>query len=163
MSARLIRPFTQLLGALVAAMAISPVSHAVAREGSIDIELNRLQQVEGACRVIVVFTNLFDVPITSLEVETVLFDPDGRAERFLVLKSQPLAPQKIRVHQYDLAGSSCSSIGSVLINDVVGCEGEGLNPNVCLAAVRLSSREQAKLFLSASDAEPAPAGAATAP
>jgi hypothetical protein len=130
--------------------------------GTIDIELNRLQQVEGACRLIVVFTNRLDVPIASLEVETVLFDQEGRAERFLVLKSQPLATQKIRVHQYDLADMSCAGIGSVLINDVVGCEGEGLTPALCLESVAASSREKATLFLSAAEA-PTPVSSESLP
>jgi hypothetical protein len=111
--------------------------------------------VEGGCRLIVVFTNLLPVEIRSLEVETVLFDQDGRADRFLVLKSQPLASRKIRVHQYDLAAARCEAIGSLLINDVVGCDGDGLTPALCLQRIAASSREKAELFLSASEPQTA--------
>jgi hypothetical protein len=139
-----------LLGWTAAALLVISAANAAAA-GAIDIELNRLQQVDASCRMIVVFTNRMGVPIRSLEVETVLFDGDGRVERFLVLKSQPLAPQKIRVHQYDLAGTRCDTIGSLLINDVVDCEGAELTPALCLDSLVASSREKAKLFLSASN------------
>ena len=87
-----------------------------------------------------------------------LFDSSGQADRFLVLKAQPLAPRKVRVHQYDLAGADCGSVGSILINDVVSCSGEGLTPAECLASIAPSSREAATLYLSA----PEPASAAGA-
>lgn len=147
--------FSNTLRAVVVAgvtvLSLAAPEQARAAEGSIEIELNRLQQVEGGCRLIVVFTNLLEVQIDSLEVETVLFDHDGQADRFLILKSQPLAPRKVRVHQYDLAAADCASVGSILINDVVGCAGEGLTPALCLARIAPSSRETASLYISAPD------------
>jgi hypothetical protein len=123
---------------------------AAAAEGSIEVELNRLQQSEKACRMSLVFTNRLPVRLDNLELETVLFDADGRAGRFLVLKSQPLIPGKVRVSQYDLGETRCEDIGSILVNDVISCDGEGLTPAACLAALRLSSREAADLFLTVS-------------
>ncbi|SCZ26037.1 hypothetical protein [Afifella marina] len=124
---------------------------ASAADGKIGVELNRLQQMDATCRLSLVFTNRLDVTIDQLELETVLFDPDGGAMRFLVLKSQPLIPGKIRVSQYDLADTQCSDVGSVLINDVVGCKGEGLGPATCLAKLAPSSRTDAALILTVSD------------
>lgn len=126
--------------------------------GGIEMELNRLQQMDAACRLIVVFTNRLDVAIDSLEVETVLFNTAGQVERFLLLKSQPLGPGKIRVHQYDLADTSCASTGSILVNDVVGCEGSGLDAATCLSKLNVSSRESAALVIGAP-----PASSETAP
>ena len=42
--------------------------------------------------------------------------------------------------QFDLSGLACESISRVLINDVVACEGEGLEPKICLTALKPTSR-----------------------
>jgi len=47
---------------------------------------------------------------------------------------------KARVLQFDIAGLACENISRVLVNDVVACEGEGLEPRTCLAALKPSSR-----------------------
>ena len=148
--------------AIAAALVCAPLA-ASAQEPSIDVELNRLQQVDDACRLSLVFTNRLPVEIATIELETVLFDADDRASRFLVLKSQGLTPGKIRVHQYNLDGTACDEIGGILVNDVVTCEGEGLDPGSCLGRIAASSREKADLFLTISDreGEQADAGAAT--
>jgi hypothetical protein len=117
----------------------------------IGVELNSLQQSESACRLALVFTNRLPVTIDALELEAVLFDHEGRAGQFLILKSRPLIPGKIRVHQYDLDDTSCDDIGSMLVNDVTTCDGEGLDPATCLSKLRPSSREDTDLVLTTSD------------
>jgi len=138
--------------AALMALGISAPHAAKAQENrGISVELNRLAEGEKGCRMSLVFTNRLAVRLEDLQLETVLFDPDGRAGRFLVLKSQPLIPGKVRVQQYDLGDTRCEDIGSVLINDVIGCEGEGLTPAVCLQELNPSSREKAGLFLTIFD------------
>lgn len=127
---------------------------AAAESDTISVELNRLQQVEDSCRMSLVFTNGLTVGIAALELEAVVFDAEGRAERFLLLKSEPLIPGKVRVHQYNLSATACTGIGSILVNDVVSCEGEGLDPASCLRMLRPSSREAADLYMTVRDGEP---------
>ena len=43
------------------------------------------------------------------------------------------------VRQFDLAGQGCDRIGAVLINGIGTCDGAGITPGACLAALRLSS------------------------
>lgn len=143
---------------LLAAGLIAGTTIAAAEDDAgIAIELNNLQQAESACRLSLVFTNGLPVGIDALELETVLFDTEGRAGRFLVLKSQPLIPGKVRVHRYDLDDTPCESIGAILVNDVVACDGEGLTPPACVSRLRLTSREKARLFLTTLDRAPQPA------
>lgn len=137
---------------LLPALVLASAERSFAQEDpAISVELNRLQQSETACRMSLVFTNLLPVAIDALELETVLFDTEGRAGRFLILKSQPLIPGKVRVHQYDLDNTPCSEIGSVLINDVIACDGEGLDPSACLLKLDASSRETADLVVTVTD------------
>jgi len=152
-------PFRIAHALLAAAVATAPLPAIAAGERGIVVELNRLAPNGGACRMSLVYTNRLDVTVQALELETVLFDRDGGASRFLVVKSQPLIPGKIRVSQYDLADTDCSDVGFLLVNDVVACEGEGLDPAGCLARLQPSSRTRADLVLTEADRKAASAGA----
>jgi hypothetical protein len=104
------------------------------------IELNRLQDTGKACRMSLVFTNHLDEPVEALSIETVLFDKEGGVSRFLVLKSRALPPGKIRVQQFDIAGTKCDAFGKLLLNDIKECKVGDLKPGECLALVSPSSR-----------------------
>jgi|GEM_PF-453786 len=108
--------------------------------GEITVELNRLEDVEKACRLSFVFTNTLPVAVEGLAIEAVLFDANGQVDRFLLLKARPLAPAKTRVQQFDVGQATCPEIGSVLLNDVTACAGDGLDAAACLDAVRPTSR-----------------------
>ncbi|WP_342643507.1 hypothetical protein [Rhodoligotrophos ferricapiens] len=119
-----------------------------AKDASLDIELNRLEQRDNACRLSFVYRNRLGADLANLQLEAVLFDKDERVERFLVLSSKALPAEKIRVQQFDIAGLDCKGLGSVLVNDVKACEGEGLEPAKCLAELALSSKTDTKLLSS---------------
>lgn len=106
----------------------------------VDIELNRLEQLDGGCRLTLMLTNGLPAAIDALSIEAVLFDGDGRVERFLLLKTRPLAMGRTRVQQFDVRDLACEAIGRMLLNDVTECAGEGLDPATCLAAIRVTSR-----------------------
>lgn len=109
-------------------------------EGFLSIELNRLSTVKGACRMSFVFTNKMDMAVEALSIETVLFNKEGSVERFLVLKSRPLSPKKIRVQQFDIRGIKCDALGRVLLNDVQICKAADLSITACLDRIKPSSR-----------------------
>ncbi|MCG8561469.1 MAG: hypothetical protein MI824_16845 [Hyphomicrobiales bacterium] len=111
-----------------------------AAEGRLSIELNRVSAAKGACRASFVFTNKMNVAVEALSIETVLFNKEGSVERFLVLKSRPLSPKKIRVQQYDIRGLKCEALGRVLLNDVKSCKVGTLTPEACLDRIEPSSR-----------------------
>ena len=113
---------------------------ASATNDQITIELNRLEDVQSGCRLSYVLTNGLSVPVDALTIEAVLFDPEGRVDRFLLLKARPLPVGKTRVQQFDVGQTSCAAIGRVLLNDVTECAGENLSPAGCLAAIRTQSR-----------------------
>jgi len=129
--------------ALTAFFGAAPDNLALALDAerpSLGIELNRLQDKGSACRLSLVFTNGMVEAISALTIETVLFDKNGSVERFLVLKSRPLPPGKIRVQQFDVRGVKCDSIGKLLLNDVKECKSGSLDAASCLELIRPSSR-----------------------
>lgn len=125
-----------------------PAPPAWSAEGGIAIELNRLKPVKDACRISLVFTNRLPEPVDSLAIETVLFNTDATVERFLVLKSRPLAPGKIRVQQFDVRGVSCDRFGKLLLNDVKECKAGELDRASCLDSLEPSSRAENVPFVS---------------
>lgn len=129
--------FATALAALLFAGNPVPVE---AAQGTVTIELNRLQEVDTACRLSLVYTNMLAAPVETMMIETVLFNADGGVERFLVLKSRPLPPKKIRVQQFDISDFKCSAIGSLLLNDVKECKAGSLTRSDCLDAILPTSR-----------------------
>lgn len=134
--------------AVAAAVGAALPTPARAEDKSIGIELNRLQAVDGACRISLVFTNGLSVAVEALSIETVLFNKEGAVERFLVLKSNPLPSGKVRVQQFDAKGLACDGVGRVLLNDVKECKIEGISPQDCLDVIKPSSRTGADFFSS---------------
>lgn len=113
---------------------------APADDPSIAIELNRLEDMEGGCRISFVLTNALPVSVEAMSIEAVLFAPNGGVERFLLLKTRPLPQGRTRVQQFDVASTGCGDIGQILLNDVTACTGDGLDAAGCLTALRPSSR-----------------------
>ncbi|MDA7948938.1 MAG: hypothetical protein MPJ78_15860 [Hyphomicrobiaceae bacterium] len=113
---------------------------AMGADQGVVIELNRLSPVKNACRMSLVFTNMMDVAVEALAIETVLFNKQDSVERFLVLKSRPLSPKKIRVQQFDVTGIDCERFGKLLLNDVKECKAATLDQKACVAGIRPSSK-----------------------
>lgn len=104
------------------------------------IELNALTTSETGCRVTFLATNRLGTELTRSALEIALFGADGGIDRLVSLEFKAMPEGKARVLQFDLSGLSCENISRVLVNDVVACEGEGLDPKTCLTALKPSSR-----------------------
>lgn len=140
-----IRTANPLAASLAGFLLLAGVT-ARAEPGAIGIELNKLQDVDGGCRISLVFNNGLAHAVEALSIETVLFGKDGAVQEFLVLKSNPLPAAKVRVQQFDIAGAKCGAIGRVLLNDVKECKVADLTPAACLAAIAPSSRTDTEFF-----------------
>ncbi|QPC41841.1 hypothetical protein HW532_03385 [Kaustia mangrovi] len=143
--------------AAIAMAGLAPAAGA-AGDGTIALELNRLEQRDDTCRLTLLFTNRLDSAVDTLEIETVLFDREKRVERFVVFKSRPLKPGKIRAQQFDLTGLRCDGVGSVLVNDVTACKAGDLDAAGCLARIAPSTRGDVPLVISADDSASADSG-----
>ena len=122
------------------AMAFGPVAQADA----LAIELNKLEPQKDSCRAYVVITNNSSTAYQALKLDLVVFQPDGVIGRRFALDLAPLLAQKrsIKLFDFDIP---CDQVGSLLINDVLECDGEtGSIPN-CLANITATSLTKAKL------------------
>lgn len=110
------------------------------------VELNNMTAVKSACRVTFLISNKLGVPIEDLAFELVLFGKDQKVVTLLGVSAGRLPIGKSRVKQFDLKAINCANISRLLLNDVTRCEGKDLNPQVCLAAVKPTSRLNVSLM-----------------
>ncbi len=115
-----------------------------AKAASLTIELNKLESQKESCRAYVVVTNNSSTIYQALKLDLVLFQPDGVIGRRFALDLGPVKAQKRSVKLFDL-DTPCDQVGSLLINDVLECNGEtGSIPN-CLVDLTATSLAKAKL------------------
>ena len=117
---------------------------AVAQEGSITIELNKLETRDQACRAYVVVT-AGDAEYQRLNLDLVLFRPDGVIGKRFAVDLAPLKPAKRSVKLFDIDETPCDEVGSVLINDVIECKTSAGPVEDCLSGISVSSLTKAQL------------------
>ena len=95
---------------------------ALAAEGEIKIELNKLDDTEQGCRSVFVFDNRTGHELERFRIDLILFDPKGVYSKQLLLDMAPLYADKKTVASFLLDDQACAHIGSILVNDVPWCE-----------------------------------------
>jgi hypothetical protein len=129
---------------LTAALCTAPV---FAQETpSLLLELNALTPSETGCRVTFLATNKLGTVLTRSAFEIALFGAGGGIERLVSLDFKAMPEGKTRVLQFDIAEVGCDKVSRVLINDIVACDGEGLDPKVCFNGLTTLSRLDAVEF-----------------
>ena len=119
-------------------LALAVAGSAAAQDtGGIAVDLNRLDPVDNACRLTFVADNVL-APLTTLALETVLFDQVGRVAALTLFDFAALPQGARRVRQFDVAGIACADVAQVLINGVAACIGDTTTPTTCAQAVRVT-------------------------
>lgn len=125
---------------LVAALSLLAVP-ALAEDpaGTLHLDLNALQPVQDACRVTFVATNGLGTALDKSSFELAIFGKDGVIQRVVLLDFENLTAGKTKVMQFDLKGIECATVSRVLVNEVTACEGQGIQPGACIAALRTTT------------------------
>jgi hypothetical protein len=116
-----------------------------AEEGSISIELNKLEGHDSDCRAYFVIDNKNDTTYDALKLDLVLFRPDGVIGQRFAVELAPLKAKKRTVKLFDVSGTACSDVGSFLINDVMECKAGAGDVTDCLQDISVSSRTENQL------------------
>ncbi len=133
---------TLCVGLSVAATAVHSEDHS---QPKLSIDLNALEQVDQACRLVFVATNATGTSIDEMALETVLFDAAGTVNRFALFDFQALPDGKTRVRQFDLPDTRCGDIGRVLINGAASCKGQALKGTECIERLELKSSSKTEI------------------
>ncbi len=117
-----------------AILALALALPASAQEGGVTLDLNRLDDSGGTCRLTFVADNAL-APLSSMVVETVLFDRAGRVAALMLFDFGALPMERRRVRQFDVAGLACADVTQVLVNGVSACSGDTVDAAACAAAL----------------------------
>lgn len=146
----------QLIAGGLAIQAVPPAAFAATPEQQpMKLELNKLEQLNTtppSCRVYMVVANPDPTPIAQLRLDLVVFGTDSVIARRLALDLGPLPADKTAVRLFDLNAISCDSIGQILLNDVLACQGADQSQpssdqqrQSCLDRIAVSSRAKVTL------------------
>jgi hypothetical protein len=104
------------------------------------VELNRLEDAGGGCRLTLVVSNPGSQRFEQLKLDLVLFDTDGVVARRLAVETGPVRANKTVVRLFEAADLPCAGIGRLLLNDVVACSGADGPVDGCLDRLATASR-----------------------
>lgn len=131
-------------GAALVLMTATSIAEAQDATRSIAIELNGAEANNKACRLSFVVDNGLTTNIDDLALELVLFEKDGRVNRFVVVRTAKVPAGKSRVRQFDIPETECPSIARILVNDVKECKGADLSPAACADSIKVATRSEIK-------------------
>jgi hypothetical protein len=114
-------------------------------QAGVSIELNKLEQSEKGCRAFMVLNNGSESDFSSFKIDLVIFQTDGVIGKRFSIDLAPLRSKKKSVKLFEIDGTHCDKIGSLLINDVMDCKAGGAAVPSCLADLKASSLSQVQL------------------
>lgn len=124
--------------ACVLGVLLCPITPIAAERDKIAVELNALKPTETACQMALLFTNGLTIDVDALALDLVVFNGNGVMDRIIRVKSSDVPAGRKRLKLFNLEGLDCAAIGSILVNDVTGCEGAGIDTKTCADAVQAS-------------------------
>jgi len=116
-----------------------------AEQGSIAIQLNKLEVQSNQCSAYFVIDNTTKKNYSDFTLDMVLFRSDGVIDQRFAVKLGPLTANKRVVKLFNLDNTPCDRVGSFLINDVVDCKSDAGSETHCLDDITVSSLAAAKL------------------
>ncbi|MEM7427066.1 MAG: hypothetical protein AAF441_13300 [Pseudomonadota bacterium] len=134
-----------LLAAVSVTVALS--GPAASQDGGLDMTLNRVKTSGEACRFTFIFRNALGAAIDKASFELVVFTEGGLVDRFVQITTGAMPKGKMRAKQFDFDKLDCAKVEKVLVNDVKACDGQGLDPAVCLARLNVSGNKSIELLL----------------
>ena len=129
-----------VIRALIVAFLVVASATASAQAGGIEVELNKLEPVDGACRAYLVTQNLTDTNFQDVQLDVVMFDNDGIVARRLAVQIGPMPQNKTSIKVFDIKNLACQDIGQLLLNDVIQCRAAEGARDDCLSLLSVSQR-----------------------
>lgn len=139
--------FSRSIGIALVAIAVSgPALSQETVSKPLSIELNSVQDVQGACRFTFLAKNTTGSAIDKAVFETVIFDTAGSVVRLSLFDFRDLPANRPRVRQFDVPATNCEEIGQTLINGTNTCTVNGAQSDICSDGLMLNSRITIKLL-----------------
>ena len=115
---------------------------------TLNLELNRLETVQGSCRIFFLVKNASDRVFSRLELDIAFFDKKGIIIGRTTIEFGKVRKQKTTLRSVTFADFDCAKVGKILLNDVVACGSQiaGGEPQDCLDLITLSYRGKVEFF-----------------
>jgi hypothetical protein len=135
-------------GAVLAAGLTAGIAAGAQAEGksAINIELNKLEPLEGSCRAYFVVRPEGSTEYKAFNMELLVFDTGGIIQKWLAIDAAPLRAGKTSVKLFDVSGVACDKIGSILLNDVTACADAAGDIAGCVDRINPSSKAKATFY-----------------
>ncbi len=98
-----------------------PAADPPPKAGLIELELNKIEQNQGACRAYFVVENGTEETIKDLSLDVFVFDRTEVIAQRVGLSFNDIRPNRRKVVLFDLTGS-CEDVGELLVNDILTCD-----------------------------------------
>ncbi len=95
-----------------------------AQQTGLELELNKVEQYDGGCRLTFRAGNHFKARLEGFTVEFYLLDPKGVALQSVQFTFGAVAAAKARFAKFDLKERNCSEIGEIFVNEFKSCKAE---------------------------------------
>jgi hypothetical protein len=125
---------------ILASWLVSSTLAMAAPPEAIGVELNRLDDQGGNCRVSFVIANPGTLAFSGFKLDLVVFDRSGTIARRLAADVAPLRAEKTSVKIFDIPETPCAGIGSILINDVLDCRAGDAPVADCVARIATTTK-----------------------
>jgi hypothetical protein len=113
--------------------------------GTLDIELNKIEDAGGQCSASFVMQNHMGATLDQLRIDLYVFDKGGVIMRRVYLDTGPMRDGKTTVASFALVDQPCDKIGRLLVNDIPTCKAPDGNALDCLAGLTLTSKAAVEL------------------
>ncbi len=134
-----------LIGAALA-LGLSPaVAQDTALDGPLIVELNKLEEGEGACRAFFLFRNETGRSFEGFEMSLALLDTSGVIDQLLTVDAAPLPVARTTLKLFEFPEVSCGAIAELLLHEVGACRPQNGDELDCFGFMELGSRAGAAL------------------
>jgi len=129
--------------AAIAGWAIFTPATALAADGSVSLELNKLEPQENGCRAYILLQNGTQSNFEELRLDIAIFDTNGIVSKRLAVDAAPLPVNKTSLKLFTMTGVACEDVGRMLLNNVLSCADQSGERADCVAALEVSTRTTA--------------------
>jgi hypothetical protein len=134
------------LPASLAVAALIGAGSALAQDGRLVVELNKLEQDEaGSCRAFFLFRNGTGMTLEGFEMSLAILDLEAVIDRLLTIDAAPLPAARTTLKLFDIPETRCDGISEMLVHDIGSCRPQNAEEIDCFAVVDLASRADAAL------------------
>lgn len=134
-----------VLGAAILGAGPWVATPAMAEDGKLGVELNKLEPIEGGCRSFFLFRNATGRTLSAFEMSLAILDREGIIDRLLTIDAAPLPAGRTTLKIFEIPEIGCDGIGEIILHDMPACAAADGAETDCFALIALESRADAAL------------------